>query len=123
MTTLASLTLAVGVSVNASPGGTEIPGSRRLVDFADVTYSRLSYAGGGLGDCAVGVNFSTDGGTTWSTLLAPGPTLGVDGTVLAVQWQNVLWLTGDALVAAFTYGTTLLGLGLYSLRFVDLQLR
>lgn len=123
MTVLAAMTLAAGVSVNASPGGTEIPASRRLLDFTDVTYARVSYAGGGLGDCAVGVNASADGGTSWSPLLPPGPTLGLDGTILAAQWIDVRWMSGDLYVAAFTYGTTLLGLGLYSLRFVDLQLR
>lgn len=123
MTVLGEVTLAIGVGVNASSAGVEIPGSRRLIDFADVTYARVSYAGGGLGNCAVGVNYSPDGGATWATLLPPGPTLGVDGTILAAEWQDVLWVPGDVYVAAFAYGSTLLGLGLYSLRFVALQLR
>ena len=46
-----------------------------------------------------------------------------DAEMDTAQWLDVRWMSGDLYVAAFTYGTTLLGLGLYSLRFVDLPLR
>lgn len=130
MTALASFALLTApTSVNPSPAGVEVAGARRLVDFGDLTYARCSYAGGGLlGNCAVGVSYSLDGGTSWAPLLPPGPTLeAAAGTVLASQWVHVEWLNADALLAPVAYGTTLLagalGLTLYSLTFVELQLR
>jgi hypothetical protein len=122
VTDLASLTLASQVGVNPTPAGVEIPNARRLVEFADVTYARCSYGGGGAGDASVAIMFSTDGGAGWQTLVPAGPPLSA-GTVLASQWTLVQWVTGDVLIVPVVYGTSLLGLGLYALSFVELQLR
>lgn len=124
MTTLNNVYLGGG-SVNPTPAGVELANSRRLLYLEDITAARVSYGSGGLGDCAIGVSASTDGGLTWTPFLERGPTLGIAGSVLASQWVNVgsfAW-SGDVMVAPFAYGTTLLGLGLYSVTFVDLQLR
>lgn len=127
MSALASFGLVTSTtSVNPSPGGVELANSRRLLDFGDLTYARCSYGGGGLlGDCAVGINASTDGGASWAPLLPAGPLLAPAGIVLASQWVEVSAMQGDLLVAAFAFGTTLLGLGvaLYGVTFVELQVR
>ncbi len=124
MTSLNSVSLGGG-SVNPTPSGVELANSRRLLYVEDVSAARVSYGSGGLGACAIGVNYSTDGGATWQQLVEPGPTLGASGTVLASQWvdvRGIAW-SADVLVAAFAYGATLLNLGVYSVTFVDLQTR
>jgi hypothetical protein len=127
VTALSSFALVTSsTSVNPAPAGVEIAGGRRRIEVGDLTYARCSYGGGGLlGDCAVGVNYSTDGGSSWQPLLPPGPLLAPAGIVLASTWVDVSAMQGDVLVAPFAYGATLLGLGvtLYAVTFAELQLR
>lgn len=125
MTTLNSVSLGTNVGTNANASGFEVPDSRRLLYVEDWSLARVSYGGGGLGDCALGAGYSLDGGATWAQLLPPGPTLGLSGTALTSTWTDVSHLAwnGDLLINAMAYGVTLLHLGLYSIKWIDLQVR
>lgn len=125
MTQACSYQLSANVGVNPTATGAEVGGTRRLLYLADAQYARISYAGGGLGDCAVGVAYSLDSGITWAALVDYGPTLGAAGTVLASGWTDLgdLPVMGDVLVCALARGAALsLGL-LYQLQFIELQVR
>lgn len=111
--------------VNPSSAGTEFPSSRRAIYIADCQYARVLYAAGGLGDCAIGVNWTADGGSTWQELLPYGPTISLAGAVNQTQWLDISQYApqGELVVAAFARGTALsLGL-LFQLSFIDLQVR
>lgn len=112
--------------ISPSLAGTEVDSSRRYLYVADAQLVRLSYMGGGLGDCALSLEHSIDSGATWATTIPYGPNLGSSaGVVLSSEWTelgDLVWL-GDLLVRVVARGAALsLGL-LYQLRMVELQVR
>jgi hypothetical protein len=108
-------------------GGREIPQSRRRVSlFTGHDYpisARQQYEGAGLlGDLSVGIDFSLDEGSTWSTLIPVGPSLATATDVYG-PWQ-VLPVEAaqqdDVIVRAIAVGSAALGI---TVNFIELQFR
>jgi hypothetical protein len=99
--------------------GVEIIATRRVVDLSTVTAVRVTY-GSSLGAVAVRVDYSDDGGTTW-TPLTTQPGAAVDGTVYASPWEPTPAgaTSNDVLVRAVGTAAGLTP----QLTFIDLQYR
>lgn len=109
-------------TVAPSTGGVELPLSRRRVDLFSQEQARTQYQGGSLvGDCAVRIEYSSDDGSSWSELVAPGPTVNGSNYVVISDWGALpAAALGEILIRATAVGTAALGI---TIQYVEMQWR
>lgn len=100
--------LASPVSQLITVGGVELNNARRFIDSAGLKTMRLQFDA----NLAVRLDYSTDYGATWSTLI-PAPTTQGAGPYVT-EWQDVSWLNSggvefaQVLIRPFAVGSGLL---------------
>lgn len=122
MATKGSISLSSGgISVLPLLAGSEVSHSRRQIDLSDCSYCRVQYEGSGIGDLAIGVDYSLDSGSTWNSLLPAGPTIQGNGVVLSGSW-NIFdsAATTDVIIRATSFGSSVLA---FTIWYIDFQYR